>query len=69
MRFTASKEAGNPYSDFVSRITQRLLIIIKERVKMLSQFSGNDVLTQFLLDAFFVILGNLDNAVYVTIDI
>ena len=69
MRFTTSKETRNPHTDFVGRIVQGLLIVIKERVEMFSQFSGNDIFTQFLLDALFIILGNFDNAVYVTIDI
>ena len=36
---------------------------------MLAQFAGDDVLAQLLLDALFIVLRNLDNAVDFSINI
>ena len=67
--FTASKEARDPNTDLISRNAQRLLIVIKKRIKMLTQLAGNDVLPQFLLNACLISLGNFNNTVNITVNI
>ncbi len=49
VRFTTSKEAGNPDADFVGRIVDGFDVVIKERGKMTPQFFRDNVLAEFLL--------------------
>ena len=49
VRFTASKEAGNPDADLIGRGINRLDVVIKECGKMTPQFLRDDVFTQFIL--------------------
>ena len=49
VRFTTSKEAGNPDADLIGRGINRLDVVIKECGKMTPQFLRDDVFTQFIL--------------------
>ena len=69
MGFTTSKETGNPNADFIGRIAHGLLVVIQESVEVPTELTGNDILTQFLFDASFVILSNFDDAIDVTVDV
>ena len=69
VRFTASKKAGDPHAHFICGLINCFGIVIKESPEMAEQLLGNDVLAQFLMQAFFVILGNFNHAVNVTVDI
>ena len=67
VRFTASEEAGNPYTDFICRNRQGFLIVGEECIEMFTQFTSNDVFTKFLLNTSLIILRNFDNTVNVTV--
>ena len=69
VRFAASKEAGNPDTDLVRRLINRLRIVVKESAEMSTQLSCDYVLAEFLFQAALVVLCNLDNTVYVTVDV
>ena len=43
VRFTASKEAGNPHADFVCGLVNSLRVVVKECAEMAAQFLGNYV--------------------------
>ena len=49
VRFTTSKEAGNPDTDLIGRGINRLDVVIKECGKVTPQFLRDDVFTQFIL--------------------
>ena len=69
MRFTTSKEAGNPDANFVGRIVNGFDVVIKECGEVTPQFFRDNVLAEFLLQALLVILRHLDNAVDITVDV
>ena len=41
MWFTTSKEAGNPNTDFIGGIAQRLLVVIEESIEHYEDFCDN----------------------------
>ena len=43
VRFTTSKETGNPNTHISGRLVESITVIIKERNEMFLQFSGNDI--------------------------
>ena len=49
MRFTTSKEAGNPDADLIGRGVNRLDVVIKECGEVTPQFFRDNVLAEFLL--------------------
>ena len=69
VRFTTSKETGNPNSDICGAFSEGLTIIIKEGNKMLLQISGNDILVQFLNKNICGILVYFNDAIDFTINI
>ena len=69
VRFTTSKETGNPNSDICGTFSEGLTIIIKEGNEMLLQISGNDILVQFLNKNICGILVYFDDAIDFTINI
>ena len=69
VRFTTSKEAGNPHSDICSAFTEGFSIIIKEGNEMLLQISGNNILVQFLNKNICGILVYFNDAIDFTINI
>ena len=69
MRFTASKEARNPHTDFICGIIYRLGIVIEERAEMSAQLFRDDILTQLLAQTVIVVLGDLNDAINVTVDV
>ena len=69
VRFTTSKETGNPHTDICSAFTERLSIIIKEGNEMLLQISGNNILVQFLNKNICGILVYFNYAIDFTINI
>ena len=69
VRFTTSKETGNPNSDICSAFTEGLSIIIKEGNEMLLQISGNNILVQFLNKNICGILVYFNDAIDFTINI
>lgn len=48
MRFTTSKEAGNPHADFISRLVDSLCIVVKECAEVTAKLLGNYVFAEFL---------------------
>ena len=38
-------------------------------IEMTAKLAGDDVFPQLLLDAFLIVLGNFDNAVYIAVDV
>ena len=69
MRFTTPEEAGDPDTDFVSRIVDRMLIVVEKSGKMAAQLSCDDIFFKLLLDAALVLLGNFDDAVNWTVNL
>ena len=69
VRFTTSKETGNPHTNICSAFTEGLSIIIKEGNKMLLQISGDDILIQFLNKNISSILVYFNDAIDFTINI
>ena len=69
VRFTTSKEAGDPDADIVGGLLKSLAIVIKETDEMLLQLFGDDIFPYFLLDDISGILIDLDNAVYRSVDV
>ena len=69
VRFTAAKEAGDPYADLVRRLGKGALIVLQKCIEMTAKLTGDDVFPQLLLDAFLIVLGNFDNAVYIAVDV
>ena len=43
VRFTTSKETGNPNTHISGRLVESITVIIEERNEMFLQFSGNDI--------------------------
>jgi len=43
VRFTTSKETGNPNTHIGCRLVKSITVIIEERNEMFLQFSGNDI--------------------------
>ena len=69
MRFTASKEAGNPHADLVGIALETLLVMIVKHAEMLAQLARNHVFLQLLPAVLVVGLHDLDHAVDRTIDV
>ena len=69
MRFTTSKETGDPNTNISCRDVEGIAVIVEERCKMLSQLFGDNIFPDFLLDNFKFILIDLDNTVDSTIDV
>ena len=69
MRFTTSKEAGNPHADFISRLVDSLCVVVKECAEVTAKLLGNYVFAEFLFQTPVIILHNLDNAVDVSFDV
>ena len=69
VRFTASKKAGDPHTHFIRGLINGLGIVIKESPEMAAQLLGNDVLAQFLMQALFIVLSNLNDTINITVDI
>ncbi len=68
MRFTASKEAGDPDAHFVCSAGKTSLIGIKEFVHVLIKLFGHNVLVQLLINILLILLANLDDALDITAD-
>ena len=43
VRFTTSKETGNPNTHIGCRLVESITVIVEERNEMFLQFSGNDI--------------------------
>ena len=69
MRFTASEEAGDPDTDFISRRIDRFYIVVKESRKVTTQFLCNDIFAKFLFQTLLVILRHFDNAVDIPVNV
>lgn len=69
MRFTTSKEAGNPHADFISRLVDSLCVVVKECAEVTAKLLGNYVFAEFLFQTPVIILHNLDNAVDVSFNV
>ena len=69
VRFTASKEARDPNADFISRIAQRLFIVIQKGVEMLAKLAGNNILLELLFNDLFIVLCNFDNTVNIAVNV
>jgi hypothetical protein len=62
MRFTTSKETGDPHTHLRGGSGDTLFIRCKEIHKMLLQFFGHNILFQLLLDVGIFILTNDDDS-------
>ena len=60
MRFTTSKEAGNPNAHFIHGLINAFDIIGKKALEVFLQFRCDHIFFQFLLFIFFFILSNFD---------
>ena len=69
MRFTTSKEAGNPHADIIRGLVKAIAVIVEKADEMLLQFFGNHILTDFLLDHIRSILIDFDDAVNWSVDV
>ena len=69
VRFTTSKEAGNPDADLGRGNVKGIAVIVEEGYKVTLQFPGNDVFSQFLLDDIIIGLIHLNNAVNSSVDV
>ena len=69
MRFTASKETGNPDAHLRSSPHNALLIGSIEVGKMLLQFSGHNIFFKLLRDIGVLVLSNDDNALNLSVDL
>lgn len=69
MRFTASKEAGNPHTDVCRRLVKGIAVITEEGHEVLFQLIGNHIFTDFLFDYIIAGLIHLDDAIDFTVDI
>ena len=69
VRFTTSKEAGDPYADIVSGLIKGVAIVVKEADEMLLQFFCDDVLSNFLLDNVRCILIDFDDTIDLSVDV
>ena len=69
VRFTTSKETGDPNADVSCIFVERLDVVIEESDEMLFQLSGDDILVQFLYKHAAFILIDFDDTVDFTIDV
>ena len=69
MRFTTSKEAGNPDAHFVCSSGQTSLIGIKEFIHVFIKLIGHNILVQLLIHIFLILLADLNDTLDVTIDL
>ena len=69
VRFTTSEEAGNPYAHIIGRHIKRITVIVEEGNEMFFQFSGDDILSQFLLDNLVIRLVNLNDTTDSTVNV
>ena len=63
VRFTTSKETGDPHADIICRFVKGVAIVVKEADKVLLQFFRDDVLSNFLLDNVRCILIDFDDTI------
>jgi hypothetical protein len=63
VRFTTSKETGDPHADIVRRFIKGVAIVVKEADEVLLQFFRDDVLSNFLLDNVRCILIDFDDTI------
>ena len=68
MRFTASKEAGDPHTHLVRISGYAVLIAFEKASEMLLELSCDNVLFKFLPDVGVIALSNLDNSLDVTVN-
>ena len=69
MRFTASKEAGNPHADIRRLFAEGVAVIGKKGDEMLFQFPCDNVLFQFLHENIAGVLIDLDDPVDFPVDV
>ena len=69
VRFTTSKEAGNPHADIICWLVKAITVIVEKADEVLLQFSGNHILTDFLLDHICRILIDFDDTVNWSVDV
>ena len=69
MRFTTSKETGDPHADIVRRFIKGVAILVKEAYEVLLQFFRDDVLSNFLLDNVRCILIDFDDTIDLSVDV
>ena len=69
MRFTTSKETGNPDSHLICIAVDSFFIAVKEITEMFQQFFGNNILIQFLIYIFFIGLADFDHAFDVAVNL
>ena len=69
VRFTTSKEAGDPHTDIVRGFIKGVAIVVKEANEVLLQFFRDDVLSNFLLDNVRCILIDFDDTIDLSVDV
>ena len=68
VRFTTSKEAGDPYAHLRCSSENAFLICREEISKVFLQLPGDNILIQFLRDVGFLALADNDNTLDLTVD-
>ena len=69
MWFTAPEKTRNPNANIIITIAERFDVVLKKSYEMFLEFSGNDVLIQFLHEYIIFFLVNFDDAVNFTVNI
>ena len=69
VRFTTSKEAGDPDTHLIRVAVDSLFIVIKEVSEMLQKFFGYYIFFQFLIYIFFIRLTDFDNTFDITVNL
>ena len=69
VRFTTSKETGDPHADIVRRLIKGVAIVVKEANEVLLQFFRDDVLSNFLLNNVRCILIDFDDTIDLSVDV
>ncbi len=69
MRLTRAKKAADPNADLIGGNVQGALVGAVERGEVARELAGDHVLRKLLLDGGVVILGDLDHAVDVAVDV
>ena len=68
MRFTTSKETGDPDTHLVCPASQTPLVRIEEPIHIFVQFFRHNVLIQLLIDIFLILLSYLDDTIDLTVN-
>ena len=69
MRFTTSKESGDPHAHISCRLPEGFAVIIEEGNHVLADIARNDILFYFLLQNVCGILIDLNDTIDLSVDV